>query len=246
MIVNTGAIGKSREKSPPLYTISGGDYSYKQEVASDGTVNWEIALLSGSSKTITFQRVVDKVDVFLCAGGKPGGIYTTGETLSGGAGGAGGGTRTASSISVSSGTAYSFTVGGSNAATSIFGYSVSSGGGSAGGRGANYNSRYGADNGTSSTTKAFGGATLHYNGRLYGPGGGGGGVHYGNITYNGGSGGSTGGGHGGDETHKGSTDRNGSANTGAGGGGGAITLNNSYVGGGSGGSGIIIIRNHRP
>ena len=243
MAVLNMVCGKSREKSPPLFTLSGGTYEYEQDVAADGTVNWELALLSGSSKTLTFQRVVDKVDVFICSGGQSGGTYGT---QSGGKGGTGGGSATYTNISVSAGTSYTFTVGGSNSSSKIFGYTVATGGGKAGGNGADIPSAALAQSGTNGTAYAFGSSsTLIYSGRKYGGGGGGGGFRVGNNTYNGASGGASGGGHGGDDSHKGSSDRNGSANTGGGGGGGAYTWSGAFLSGGSGGSGIIIIRNHR-
>ena len=126
--------GKSRAKSPPLFTVSNNKYTYRESTTSDGTVNWELALTEGSNATITFQRVVDTVDVFVCGGGNPGGNLTTEQ---GGTGGTGGGAASYNNISVSAGTAYSFTVGGSGQNTTIFGKTASAGGGSIGGLGAN-------------------------------------------------------------------------------------------------------------
>lgn len=236
MILNMVS-GKSREKMPPLYRVSGGTYTYAQSIASDGTVNWELALLSGSNATITFDRVVDYVDVFMCGGGASGGDST---------GGAGGAVATYSDVTPAAGTAYAFTVGESGGPTGIFGVAVASGGGSAGGRGANWQTSAQATAG-SDGAYAFGSSTgLIYSGRKYGAGGGGGGTVNGNNAYNGGAGGTTGGGHGADRAHTTAASASGAANTGGGGGGGCYDApyNLSY-GPGAGGSGIIIIRNHR-
>lgn len=243
MILNIVS-GKSREKMPPLFTVSGGTYLYDEKVATNGTVNWELALLSGSGATVTFQRVVDKVDVFLCGGGAPGQGAATGSYRYGGAGGE---AVTHKNVSVSAGTAYPFTVGGSNAASSIFGKTAAAGGGSAGGRGADASSTAKAKNGTDGTKYAFDAAsTLLYAGRLYGGGGGGGGDVLGGNSYNGGAGGANGGGHGADRSHTAAASAAGAANTGGGGGGGCYDApyNISYNPG-AGGSGIIIIRNAR-
>lgn len=234
MILNMG-VGKAREKMPPLYTISGGTSTYAQEVASNGVVNWELALLSGSNATLTFSRVVDKIDVFLVGGGK------TGDT---GNGGAGGQRLTATGVSVSSGTAYTFTVGGKDAATSIFNRTATSGGGAAGGRGGTNvpSAEKGGDG-----AYAFGKeASLLYSGRKYGAGGGGGGLNSRrpDSSFGGGAGGVTGGGTG--AFGVAADGEAGAANTGSGGGGGYwddFTYQASN--GGAGGSGIIIIRNAR-
>jgi len=243
MILNIVS-GKARNKMPPLYTLSGGTSSYQQSVAADGTVNWELAILSGSSKTLTFSRVVDKVDVFLVGGGAAG--AASANSL-GGTGGSGGACTTAKGVSVSAGTAYTFTVGGSGTGTSIFGKSASSGGGSAGGLGADYQSGNHGKTG-SDGVYAFGSSTsLLYSGRKYGAGGGGGGYVQGtNSVFHGGDGGASGGGPGADRSHTTAASASGTANTGGGGGGGCYDgpYNLSYDPG-AGGSGIIIIRNAR-
>ncbi len=233
MILNIGA-GKARDKVPPLFSVTGGTYRYAQSVAADGKVNWEIALLSGSNATLNFQRVVDAVDVFLVGGGRSAGAGN----------GANGGQRlTATGVSVSSGTNYAFTVGGSNGSTSIFGRTANSGSGSSGGIGGmNGGSTKGGDG-----AYAFGASSsLVFSGRKYGAGGGGGGV---NRRVAGGysagaGGGETGGGAGSSQpTTSGVA---GTANTGGGGGGGFYDeYTYTASAGGAGGSGIIIIRNAR-
>lgn len=239
-LVFNKALGKSVEKRPPRFTVTDGTYDYEQDVLADGTVNWELALLSGTNATLTFQRVVGYIDAFLVAGGAK---------SDSGKGGNGGGCMTNTSVAVSSGTPYTFTVGGSDESTSIFGDTVSSGGGAAGGNGANSGSQTPAVAGADGVY-AFGESTsLLYSGRKYGPGGGGGGVRYGNFVSAGKDGGNTGGGHGADESHKTEESASAEANTGGGGGGkGSSRWTSSYVEyypAGLGGSGIIIIRNHR-
>ena len=236
MIVNMVS-GKSREKMPPLYTVSGGTSTYAQSVASDGTVNWELALLSGSNATITFDRVVDYVDVFICGGGASGGNSN---------GGNGGAVATYSNVTPAAGTAYAFTVGESDGPTGIFGVAVASGGGSAGGRGADWQTTARATAGTDGVYAFGSSASLIYSGRKYGAGGGGGGTVSGNNSYNGGAGGASGGGHGADRSHTTVASASGAANTGGGGGAGCWDgPYNRWYSAGSGGSGIIIIRNHR-
>lgn len=234
MILNVGA-GKARNKMPPLFSVTGGTYNYAQSVAADGTVNWELALLSGSNATLNFSRVVDAVDVFLVGGGRSAGAGN----------GANGGQRvTATRVAVSSGTNYSFTVGGSNGSTSIFNRSANSGGGSAGGIGGT-NASGGSTKGNDGAY-AFGASTsLIFSGRKYGPGGGGGGVNRRVGGYSAGAaGGVTGGGAGSSQTS--ASGVAGTANTGGGGGGGFYDeYTYTASAGGAGGSGIIIIRNAR-
>lgn len=235
MILNFGA-GKAKDKAPPVFTVTGGTYSYAEETAQDGTVNWEIALLSGSNAVLNFGRVVDYVDVFLVGGGQS----AVGQ---GGRGGYGGACVTCSGetkIPVSGNTNYPFTVGGSGGDTTIFDRTASSGGGSAGGVGG-INCTEGSD-GVYAFSNA---ASLLYSGRKYGAGGGGGGYNHRRQGYvPGAGGGETGGGTGGMNLSTGGTD--GEANTG-GGGGGLYWDDYTYVASsaGAGGSGIIIIRNAR-
>lgn len=237
MILNLGPYGQARDKVPPLFTVTGGTYEYAEETAADGTVNWELALLTGTNATLTFSRVVDYVDVFLVGGGQEG--------QAGGKGGSGG-TRIicsdAAKIAVHNGS-YPFTIGGGGEATTIFEQTAETGGGSAGGTGAG--TSRGATKGTDGEY-AFGNeASLLYSGRKYGAGGGGGGYNHRTQGHMpGAAGGETGGG-------KGSSNGrvkpgNGEDNTGAGGGG---RYWDDYAGissgPGDGGSGIIIIRNAR-
>lgn len=241
MILNIGPYGKSREKSPPRFTVSGGTYSYAQSVAPDGIVNWELALLSGTNATITFQRVVDYVDVFLVAGGESG-KDPTGYDTQAGFPGKGGGCVTVNGVPVSFQTAYAFSVGGSDANTSIFNQIALTGAGAQGGRPSDYNTGRRAEAGGDGVY-AFGAAnSLIFSGRKYGAGGGGGGTVSGGNTFWGGDGGASGGGHGGDPHNQTKAETNGAVNTGGGGGGGAYNTLGPY---GDGGSGIIIIRNHR-
>lgn len=243
MIFNIAA-GKSREKMPPLYTVADGTSDYAQSVDENGIVNWELALLSGTSATLTFSRVVDFIDVFLVAGGKPGSGHPAG---AGGTGGRGGGTATKLSFAVTAGTPYTFTVGESNGNTTIFGEEAASGDGANGGTGAVLSTAASAKVGGDGVY-AFGEATsLLYSGQQYGAGGGGGSYYSGNFGKHGANGGATGGGHGAGRSPYNVTEAaSGAANTGGGGGGGGgdASYNKSYPAG-SGGSGIIIIRNHR-
>lgn len=243
MIVNIVA-GKSVEKSPPLFTVSGGTYTYQQSVDSNGIVNWELALLSGTNATLTFQKVVPTIDVFICGGGEPGKSVSDGS-----GGGKGGNSKSYYNVAISAGTAYPFTVGGSGGSTSIFKVTCSSGGGAAGGKGANF-SAWITPTAGGNGVYAFGSSTsLIYSGRRYGAGGGGGTSVIGNFNPTGGTGGATGGGHGGDGTYNTQAETSGAANTGSGGGGQGTkqTGGNTweYYPAGNGGSGIIIIRNHR-
>lgn len=246
MILNLGPYGKSREKSPPLFTVTDGTYTYQQSVADDGTVNWELALLSGTNATLKFSRVVDYVDVFLVGGGKAGGARSSQTAGTGGKGGSRVTKSGANKVNVFAGTDYAFTVGDSDGSTSIFGFTASSGGGSNGGIGAKISEDRAASAGDDGAY-AFGSSTsLLYSGRKYGPGGGGGGYYEGNFNAAGKAGGSTGGGHGGDRNHQSKASASGSANTGGGGGGAGTHVSyGEFYPAGDGGSGIIIIRNAR-
>ena len=236
MILNLGCYGQDKSRVPPLFTVTGGTYEYAEETAADGTLNWELALLTGTNATLTFSRVVDYVDVFLVGGGAHGS----------GSNGGNGGTRLTlsgeSKVAVGN-SAYTFTIGGNNEATTIFDQTAESGGGSAGGRGAgaSRDATKGADG-----EYAFGNAaSLLYSGRKYGAGGGGGGHNYRIYRY-GAAGGETGGGKGG----SGGNGADGEVNTGSGGGGRYVDEYGGGSGGGgassgAGGSGIIIIRNAR-
>lgn len=237
MILNLGPYGQARDKVPPLFTVTGGTYEYAEETAADGTLNWELALLTGANATLTFTRVVDYVDAFLVGGGQKG--------QAGGKGGNGGTRLTLSGenkVAVGTDT-YTFTIGGTDEATTIFDQTAETGGGSAGGTGAG--TSRGATKGTDGEY-AFGNeASLLYSGRKYGAGGGGGGYNHRTQGHMpGAAGGETGGGKG---SSNGRVKPNpGEANTGSGGGG---RYWDDYAGissgPGDGGSGIIIIRNAR-
>lgn len=250
MILNLGPMGKSRAKMPPQFTYTG-SYQYAESVRSDGTVDWEIAFLS--SGTLVFQKVVDKIDVFMIGGGAPGSAGSHNDSIArsiGGAGGKGGTRRNLSgnsAVPVTAGTSYILTIGGSGAATSGFGTTAAGGNGKAGGAGAyvtdGTNSGEHAGNGNDGE-EAFGSGstTLLWNGYKYGAGGGGGGAKA-PVTYfarNPGSGGTSGAGDGGAENANGGAA---AANSGSGGGGGGFY--NWAGSGGAGGSGIIMIRNAR-
>ena len=239
MILNMVS-GKARDKMPPLFSVDGGTYDYADDTAADGTVNWELALLSGTNATLTFARVVDYIDVFLVAGGENG---------KSGYGGKGGGSMTKTSVAVSAGTPYTFTVGGSEESTSIFGDTISTGGGANGGNGADLGSWSLATAGGDGAYAFASSTSLLYSGRKYAPGGGGGGKHSGNFNSNGANGGTTGGGHGADGSHATEESTSADANTGGGGGGSGYyrwsASYTEYFPAGAGGSGIIIIRNHR-
>lgn len=248
MILNFGSPGKSKAKMPPLFTYTG-TYRYEESVAEDGTVNWELAFLS--SGTLTFQRVVDKIDVFLVGPGANGSDGSHNDSIArsfGGKGGNGGALVTCkgtSAISVQAGTQYSITIGTPGNATTGFGKSAASGGGKTGGAGAYVTDNvYAGDNAGNGSDgeRAFGGSTLLWNGYKYGASGGGGGVKSAVNYYerSPGTGGTSGAGNGGAQNANGG---NATANSGSGGGGGGFY---SWEGsGGSGGSGIIIIRNAR-
>lgn len=244
-----GSVGGSSKL--PAYTYTGiAPLLYKD----DETGNWE--LVFKGTGTITFNKNVN-VEVFAVGGGQPGGTgdgsYTsaTSAWAEGGKGGNGGATVTGTAQLIKD-TEYTVTVGESGSSTSAFGVTAASGTGSAGGNGARTPSRA-AENGTSSTTYAFGDQnTLYAPGTLYGAGGAGAGANANGSNLGAGTGGATGGGDGGTDTTSGSTDKigkPGTANTGAGGGGGATLAVNENAptkyAGGAGGSGIVIIRNVR-
>ena len=228
----------------------GGGYLFN----SDGT-NWELALLSGSSASLNFRKNPGAVDIFLVGGGAAGGSGSG--DAEGGNGGAGGECVTQQNVQLAKNTNYSITIGDSGQATTGFGKTASSGGGSPGGHGAivTGNSRTRSASSGSAGVYAFGSSSSLINslsGRKFGAGGGGGEAYnssyvYSNSSSHGGSndGGETGGGRGGLLGMNGDTAATaGGANTGAGGGGAGYRYNGGGTVG-AGGSGIIIIRNHR-
>lgn len=231
----------------PVVTLLSGTQPtrYDDTPSADGKKNWELVFTAGCR--IRFEKVVDKIDVFVVGGGCPGanGTYSN-ATSHGGAGGTGGQCVTRFGVEVHAGTEYEIVIGGSNQGSSGFGVSAVTAGGSAGGTGAYTNA--GLNSGADATAAtpgvlAFGGATKYNNGYLYGAGGGGGGAKNSDNYYERArsKGGASGGGDGADaDDHEGN---NGAANSGGGGGGGAFY--GYYGSGGAGGSGIVIIRNHR-
>jgi len=257
MIFNLGADGYQKDKKPPSFTTDA-QYLYAEEVKSDGTYNWELAILTSGS--ITFHRVVP-VDIFLVGGGAAGGIGykpnpSDPNAYRGGSGGYGGGRVRRDAVTLSQNVPYAFVIGGSNGNTTGFGETAQSGAGSRGGGGGTATNGYkdGAAAGMDGTVAFHNHATetdlsliTSLVGRKYGPGGGGGQVRSGNYyTIATAQGGATGGGRGGNDptTTAGRPGVAGQANCGAGGGGGC-TDNGAYYDGGAGGSGIIIIRNAR-
>lgn len=201
-----------------------------------------------SSKYWTCPEGVTSVDVFLVGGGYNGnngsitsyGAYTS--THIGGHGGNGGNRYTKKGVSVVPGQTYQIVVGASNGGNSTaLGYSSSSGTNASGGSGSV--TIHSMSEGTLHPQRATKGADgqlpfgdTSITDRLYGAGGGGGGV-YGNPEYLGGYGGTYGGG-------KGNNDGSGySGANGYGAGGGGASDNAYYYNkGGTGGTGCVIIR----
>lgn len=246
-----GPRGKPKAKQLPKFTYTG-SYERLYTTRQDGTVDWELVLKT--SGTLTFQKVVPSVDVFLCGPGANGGSAYHNQSTNqyvGGNGGAGGETASYNAIPVTAGTAYGITVGTTGTATSGFGKSAASGGGEGGGTGAYTNNNIESGGNSTPGTQgalAFGGTTLYNNGYRYGAGGGGGGsLNNINFPKYESAGGASGGGAGGVARREGvGVAGSGAENSGGGGGGGAADRPNwSFNGGGSGGSGIIIIRNAR-
>lgn len=202
-------IGLNPAKMLPSFTYNGGNYDLKYEKLSDGTYNWELAILSsGANDTplnLKFTRVVNSVDIFICGSGAAGerGYFSSGYShyANGGKGGAGGATGTWTNISVSPNVDYPVRIGtagkyinntrtsGSSTYITIGNntYSRNSGGGKDGGIGAKcYGNAYTLDYGEDgeSGVYAFGSSNTLYNkGYLYGASGGGGGTkNYYNMT----------------------------------------------------------------
>ena len=256
-----GPMGSGAKKLPPLFTYTG-NYAYDEYTDPDGTVHWELALLT--SGTLTFSRVVPKVDLFLVGGGEQGNAGSASGSsdyihVYGGDGGDGGKTLTQTGVPVAKNTAYSVVVGdgesGDDPATASTALGYSSANGNAGATGADgaycqyYNSANGHDAGNGDPgVYAFGDAACLLNpGRKYGAAGAGGAARFvnsQNAAYNksAGTGGDTGGGDGG--TPNAIHGSAGAANTGSGGGGG-WSRNYDVYAGAPGGSGIAILRDAR-
>lgn len=220
----------------PDFIVTNGTYQYEEEISSNGRLNWELALLSGTNATLMFNVLKTPIDVFIVAGGKNGSCPR---------GGIGGGQVTLTQQTLSIGQTYTFTVGAKNTDSSIFNHTATTGGSTATPGGVN---TAGANTTGQDGFYAFGESTsLIFSGRKYGAGGGcGGNNSYGNhATWVGATaGGVTGAGRGSNST---SAPAAATANTGAGGGGGYYSVVNGGIYGavGQGGSGIIIIRNAR-
>ena len=255
MIIAAVQYGNSSEHSLPAYTYTG----TAPTLATDANGNWELAFTANC--VVNFSKI-GTVDVFVVAGGMPGGggqntVVAAGyATVKAGNGGKGGGCATATGVQLTRGRDYTVSVGGSGQSSSAFGVTAESGAGSAAGSGAYGTvSNYGTESSTASTAGtdgvyAFSASTSLINsGRKYGAGGGGGAATVASTRKDYSAGGATGGGAGGQDLNQG--DRPGVAgttNTGGGGGGGEATYTGTanHTGtGGAGGSGIVIIRNHR-
>lgn len=258
-----GPRGRKKECRPPLFTIpgvSGTDWRYIQSTRSDGTVDWEIAILTKAANSVTFQRTVP-IQVCLVAGGEPGGVgrYSS-RSVSGGNGGAGGQVLNLGAFQPVLRTSYELVVGGSGEDTAAFGSTAVSGNGAEGGTGGRVLDWAGnpnidpAENGKAGAAP-WGDDSALYPGVLFGAGGGGGGAWSMPMDTKTGpaAGGVTGGGQGGITDDYDSDGFDGAANTGGGGGGAGWRCWDSWDGtydgdGGApsaGGSGIILIRNAR-
>lgn len=109
--------------------IEAGDFLYSGNYLfkSDGHGNWEMALLDGRAATLQFLKNPGKVDLFLVAGGQTAKYYNgTPQNAQygpshGGIGGNGGETLTMRGVQLSTGTAYSVSIGGSDQNTTLSG-----------------------------------------------------------------------------------------------------------------------------
>lgn len=254
----------------PTFTYDG-QYNLKNDgIASDGTQNWRLRLLS--SGTLNFTSVPSQIDVFVVGGGGGGATdYRAG-------GGGGGNTNLATGVSVTTGQNYTITVGtggsaggnggnssafnttangGKGSKTEVYNAWVGGDGGSGGGGGAEYSAGAGGSDGENGAK-----GTDASNDATYSPGGAGGSGQgsttrefheNGGTLYAGGGGGGGrspshftgyggegGGGNGYNNTGGAATGAKAGATNTGGGGGGGYN-----TAGGKGGSGIVIIRNHR-
>lgn len=260
MIIPMVRYGATGGNVLPAYTYTGTTPTF----ASDSDGNWELAFTGNCE--INFSKI-GTVDVFVVAGGMPGGAgnVSVGQSAGfalvyGGDGGKGGGRATSSGVQLSTGQNYTVTIGGSGQSSSAFGVTAESGAGSDCGEGASGEVGGGnwaalwttGSSGGDDGAYAFGASTSLINsGRLYGAGGGGGAATVSSSDKAKSDGGATGGGAGGQDLTNYRNGVAGAANTGAGGGGGEATYTqtsapNGHTGnGGAGGSGIVIIRNAR-
>ena len=110
-----------------------GDFQYSGNYlfTSDGHGNWEMALLDGSAASLQFLKNPGKVDMFLVAGGQTAPYYQGSPQnayygpSNGCPGGNGGETLTRRSVQLSTGTAYSVSIGGSDQNTTFSGGGLS-------------------------------------------------------------------------------------------------------------------------
>lgn len=250
-------VGLNPKKMLPTFTYSG-NYEFDYDKLSDGTYNWELALLSGNNTNLVFTQVVDKIDIFIVGSGANGERGRSNEDYQnyaiGGKGGNGGEVKTLYNLSTVKNTNCPIYIGSAGNITSIkigdTTYSCTSGGreGTTGGNGAIvYGNAQIASVGVDGTNGvlAFGSSNTKLRpGYRYAATGGGGGTRNANFYVIRGPGsGGTNAGDGGTYSNSGKSAK---ANSGAGGGGGGYDQPsyNDYPGG-AGGSGIIIIRNHR-
>ena len=275
MIINNGPIGSGKFNPLKDILIDGvkitnlntANDKYKFYIRNGNDLTrWELAILKNCN--IKFKKKIN-ADIFMVGGGKDGksGGYDDNTEngrangnmafgCHGGDGGAGGAAISYPNTLITSNIDYSIIIGNNINDTSGFGHTVLSGGGSAGGTGAQIvalSRTKVATTGTSSITFAFSTSqtSCFYPITTFGAGGGGAycqGYHQ-NIgpvdndhRHGNNAGGLTGGGRGGSNNSDGSP---GLTNTGGGGGGGGCTRNGegggSWKNGGAGGSGIIII-----
>ena len=199
-------------------------FTYTGTCVKEWDSEWGWYLLLKTSGSLTFTEN-QKVDIFICGGGKNG--SGAGNHI-GGAGGNGGGRTTALGITATAGKSYAVVVGDAGKDSSAFDRTAASGAGSAGGAA-----------GRDADGERWGGAGADgelpfgtYGTIRYGAGGGGGAGNGGGESY----GGKTGGGNGASGGNVGGAA---TANTGGGGGGGGA----DWKDGGAGASGIVIIRN---
>lgn len=261
MIIAATPYGPGGSINTPLYDYTGTKPTYKE----DGNGNWEIVLTADCS--IRFHRLLQRVDICLVAGGKPGsaGKGNMGDAY-GGDGGDGGEVKNLYGRTLEIGKNYACKIGKSGENTSAFGYTAETGKGSTHGTGAHQNSTSLAHDNASpggDGKLAFfddpneNDDCLIWPGYKFGPGGGAGAARIPALGYwssasDGGMGWidpttgnpNTGGGNGGQ-----SAGSKGDPNSGGGGAGGASdhlnTATEKNYSGGPGGTGVVIIRNHR-
>lgn len=237
--------------TPSAAPIEGSTFTIRATDANNLTADRTFSIPFARTTTFTTTGTwtaptgVTSITPLIVAGGGSGGSGWSGTWYSGGGGGGGG--AVTSTYSVTPGTSYTVTVGGSGSSSSISGIATanagsngaSASGSSDGSGGATGGNTGNGGNGVANGTAGSGGAGYLWstNGQRYGGGGGGGSGFSGWATAYAGTGGAGGGGNGGGGQNGGNGTA-GTANTGGGGGGGA----GNGGGGQSGGSGIVIVR----